>query len=211
MAMQAGVHLAVFDLDGAEALQSEARELAQSVAFLPTTVSAGIDLLLTMARRHEPGRAEQLVDEVAAAVATKPGWHEWLWKLRLSQARAELALACGELESAATYATDCVDQSRAHGRMKYEALALMTRARARQGQHQTREAIADARAAVDAARRALDPALQLATLSTLLDLEGSDELAAEARTIRNRIHAALPGDAMKRRFDSCEIVRRLAS
>jgi hypothetical protein len=174
-------------------------------------VSAGIDLLLTMARRHEPGRAEQLVDEVAAAIATKPGWHEWLWKLRLSQARAELALARGDFEAATADATDCVDQSRAHGRLKYEALGLMTRARARRGQNLARQAIDDARAAVDAARRALDPALQLATLSTLLDLEGSDELAAEARTIRNRIHAALPGEAMKRRFESCEIVRRLAS
>jgi predicted DNA-binding transcriptional regulator YafY len=47
-------------------------------------------------------------------------------------------------------------------------------------------------------------------LSTLLDLEGSDELAAEARSLRSRIHAALP-DAMKRRFEACEIVRRLAS
>ncbi len=75
----------------------------------------------------------------------------------------------------------------------------------------SREAIADARAAVDTARHALDPALQLATLSTPLDLEGSNELAAEARTLPNRIHAALPGDTMKRRFESSEIVRRLAS
>jgi hypothetical protein len=104
-------------------------------------VSVGIDLLLTMARRHEPGRAEQLVDEVVAAIATKPGWHEWLWKLRLSQARAELALARGDFEAATADATDCVDQSRAHGRLKYEALGLMTRARARRGQNLARQAI----------------------------------------------------------------------
>jgi hypothetical protein len=128
----------------------------------------------------------------------------------LSGARAELALARGDLESSAAYATDCVNQSRAHGRLKYEALGLITCACARRGQNLTRQATADARAAADAARRVPDPALQLATLSTLLDLEGSDELAAEARSLRSRIHAALP-DAMKRRFEACEIVRRLAS
>jgi tetratricopeptide (TPR) repeat protein len=208
-AMQAGLHLAIFDFEGAEALQREARELAQSVAFTPTLVSATIDLLLTMARRHEPGQAENYVDQVAVAIATAPGWHEWLWTLRLKQARAELALERGDLDLAASEATMCVDQSRVRGRLKYHALGLITRARARERQARTREAIADARSAVDVARTSLDPALQLAGLSTLLDLEGSDQLAAEALALRDRIRGALPGDAVKRRFDSSEIVQRV--
>ena len=44
IAMQAGMHLAVYDLDGAETLQHEALELARSLAFTPTIVSASIDL-----------------------------------------------------------------------------------------------------------------------------------------------------------------------
>lgn len=88
-------------------------------------------------------------------------------------------------------------------------LSKITRARAREGQARTREAIADARSAVDVARTTLDPALQLASLSTLLDLEGSDQLAAEALSLCDRIRGALPGDAVKRRFDTSEIVQRV--
>jgi hypothetical protein len=208
-AMQAGLHLAIFDFEGAEALQREARELAQSVAFTPTLVSATIDLLLTMARRHEPGQAENYVDQVAVAIAAAPGWHEWLWTLRLKQARAELALARDELDLAASEATMCVDMSRARGRLKYHALGLITRARARAAQARTRDAIADALVAVEVGRKTGDPALQLAALSTLLDLEGSDRLAAEALALCDRIRRALPGDVLKRRFDSSEIVQRI--
>jgi predicted Ser/Thr protein kinase/tetratricopeptide (TPR) repeat protein len=209
MAMQAGLHLAVFDFEGAEALQREARELAQSLAFTPTLVSATIDLLLTFARRNEPGRAENYVDQVAGAIATAPGWHEWLWTLRLRQARAELALARDELDVAASEATTCVDMSRARGRPKYHALGLITRARARHRQARTREAIGDALMAVEVARQSGDPALQLAALSTLLDLEGSDQLVAEALALCDRIRRALPSDVVQRRFDSSEMVQRI--
>jgi tetratricopeptide (TPR) repeat protein len=208
-AMQAGMHLAVFDLEGAEALQSEAREMAQSLSFTPTLVSASIDLLFTMARRHDPGRAERLLSETTASVLSTPGWHEWLWKLRLSQARAELALARDEFDLAVSEATAAVDQSQARGRLKYEALSLVTRALARQRLNRTDAAIADARAAVEVARATVDPALQLRAIVALLNLEGSDELAAEARTLRERIRSALPDETMKRRFDTSELVSQV--
>ena len=95
-----------------EALQSEAREMAQSLLFTPTLVSASIDLLFTMARRHDPGRAERLLSGYTTCERVDtPGWHEWLWKLRLSQARAELALARDEFDLAVSEATAAVDQS----------------------------------------------------------------------------------------------------
>ena len=118
-AMAAGLHLTVFDFEGAEALQSEACELARSVRFVPPIVSAGIDSLLTFARRHEPGRAERLLEETAAAAASTAGWHQWLWQLRLTQARAELALARGAFDEAIATATDSIEQSRARRRPKY--------------------------------------------------------------------------------------------
>src|SRR5437870_13857417 len=62
-AMAAGLHLMVFDFEGAEALQREARELGRSVGFTPSIVSAGIDSLLTFAGRHEPGRAKGFLQE----------------------------------------------------------------------------------------------------------------------------------------------------
>ena len=91
-AMAAGFHLSVFDFEGGVALASEARELGRSAGFLPSVVSAGIDLLLTFARRHDPGRAEGLLPETAAAAVGATGSHRWLWELRLTQVRAELAL-----------------------------------------------------------------------------------------------------------------------
>jgi hypothetical protein len=56
-------------------------------------------------------------------------WHAWLWRLRLAQARAELALARGDAESAITLADAAIDQARGR-RPKYEALGLVTRASA---------------------------------------------------------------------------------
>jgi len=208
MAMQAGMHLAVFDLDGAEQLQWEARELALSVAFPPTSISAAIDLLLTSARRHDPGAVEALLVETETAAAQTPGWHEWLWKLRLRQARAELAFARGDFEQAIADATSSVDQSQRRHRPKYEALGLVTRAAAAHRIGRTRDAIADATAAIEVARRSIDPALELRAIVMLLEVEGSDEWAASARALVAKIRAALPNDTMTRRFDASEVVTR---
>jgi hypothetical protein len=51
-----------------EELAEEARDLACSLSFAPPAVSAGIDLLLNFARRHDVGRAEALIEEVASSV-----------------------------------------------------------------------------------------------------------------------------------------------
>ena len=206
-AMQAGVHLAVYDLDGAETLQHEALELARSLAFTPTIVSASIDLLFTMARRHNPGSAGELLAQTTASVVRTPGWHEWLWTLRLTQARAELALAREEFGDAVAEATAAIHQSRARGRPKYEALGLLTRALARQRLNQTQDAIADAHRAVAVAGDTSDPALQLRALRVVLDLDGSDALALAARTHWDHIHAALPDESMRVAFATADALR----
>ena len=91
--MSAGFHLELFDFKGNEKLAEEAREQARLAGFQPSVVSASLDLVFNFARRGEIGRAERLVEETAAAAATTGGWHQWLWQLRLRQARAELACA----------------------------------------------------------------------------------------------------------------------
>jgi tetratricopeptide (TPR) repeat protein len=209
ISMSAGFHLSVFDFEGAEALQSEARELAESAPWTPTVVMASIDLLLIDARRHEPGRAETLLRKTADQVANTPHWHEWLWKLRLTQTRAELALARGDLDLAAAEARDGSIQSREKRRPKYEALGLITAASALAGLGRTREAIADARRAIVVARQTADPALLLQAIDTLLTLDGDDPLASEARALTGRILAALPDETMRRRFTESEIVQRI--
>src|SRR5207245_9391495 len=104
--------------EGAEARRSQASELPRCVAFTPPIAIARIDSLLTFARLHDPGRAERLLEETAAAAVSTAGWHQWLWELRLTQARAELALARDSFAEAIARATDGVEQSRARGRPK---------------------------------------------------------------------------------------------
>src|SRR6267378_2573258 len=208
-AMAAGLHLTLFDFEGAEALQSEACELARGVDFVPPIVSAGIDSLLTFARLHDPGRAERLLEETAAAAASTAGWHQWLWQLRLTQARAELALARDAVDEAVATATDSIEQSRARGRPKYETLGLITRASGLHTLARTRDAIANAKNAVSVADRTGDPALLLLALDALIGLDGTDELATRARAVTDRIYDSLPDEAMRRCFTESEVVRRI--
>jgi hypothetical protein len=205
--MAAGLRLAVFDYDGAETLQAEACELARTAGFVAPVISAGIDSLLTFARRREPGRAERLLEETAAAAATTANWHQWLWQLRLTQARAELALARGAFADAAAMAADAIAQSRARVRPKYQALGLIVRARALAHLGKTREAIIHARTAVRVARQTADPALLLLGLDALITLDGSDDFASRARQVTRSMYDALP-TADREMFAASEVVRR---
>jgi tetratricopeptide (TPR) repeat protein len=187
------------DLQGAMTRAFEARELAHRVAFEPPLVSAGIDLLMIFARQDEPGQAGTLLDETAKAVQRASGWHAWKWSMRLSQARAELAFARGAWGEAVQAATYVIDQSRSRHRPKYEALGLVTRARAarRLG---ARSAVKDARAAVDTGRRLADPAVLLECLIVLLEIEGTDALLEEARRTAQKIVRAVSVDTLRAAF-----------
>src|SRR5215472_17761115 len=108
------------------------RQIANEAAFVPSQASAGIDLLMSYARQGNPGRAEPLLREVEEAVVSARGWHEWLFRMRLEHARAELALARCDWPTAITCATSVLKQSQAGGRVKYEAAALAVRAQSLQ-------------------------------------------------------------------------------
>jgi len=193
----------------AMALASEARDLGRSAGFLPSVVSAGIDLMLMFARRHDPGRAEALLPETAAAAVGATGTHRWLWESRLTQARAELALARGALDTAVAEASKSISQSRTTGRPKYEALALITRAHALHRIGRTHEAIVDARHSIGVARGTADPVVLLLTLDALLTLDGNDESAGEARALQVRISSALPTDTIRQRFTQSDLAQRV--
>jgi tetratricopeptide (TPR) repeat protein/predicted Ser/Thr protein kinase len=209
MSMSGGFHLSVFDLDGAELIHTEARELARSLNFMPTIVSSAIDLLFVHLRRMDPARAQALLPEVERDVAATPGWHDWLWHGRLKQVRAELALACGNASTAFEDAQAAIEYWRSNGRIKYEALGQVTAARALRALGRTREAIAYARDALAVARRSSDPALVLWTLNVLLALHGDDALAGEARSVSAAIKLELPDESMQRRFDESELVQAI--
>ena len=207
--MSAGFRLSLGDLDGGEAIAHEARELAQRVNFPPSIVSPGIDLLLIAARRGDPGRVEKLFEETMAASKRTPGWHGWLWDVRMCQVRAELAFARGEWEVARLEAIEGIGQSRKCSRRKYEALGLMTRARALQRLERTQEAILDAKLAVAVARSTEDPALLLQALDLLIQIDGDDSLAAEARDVYGRIVDALPEGDLRHRLGAWEVAGRV--
>jgi tetratricopeptide (TPR) repeat protein len=208
--MSAGYRFGLEDYDTAERIQLEARELARSVAFAPSIVSPNIDLLLIAARRQDPGSVEALFLDTVEASRKNPGWHGWLWELRLSQVRAELAFARGEWEAAVAAADEGIDQSRRRTRPKYEALGQVTRAQALARLRRPADAIAAARDAVRIAGAIEDPALLLRALDTLLQLEGDDATALAAKTTSAKIRAALPDETIRRRFDQSGIASRIA-
>jgi tetratricopeptide (TPR) repeat protein len=191
--------LSLGDLNGAMARAFDARDLAHRIAFEPPLVSAGIDLLMIFARQQNPGRADTLLDETAQAVQKASGWHAWKWNMRLSQARAELAYARASWSEAVQAATYVIDQSRARHRPKYEALGLLTRARAahRLG---ARSAVKDASAAVDVGRRLADPAVLLDCVIALLEIDGTDGLLDEARRAAQEVLGAVSEETLRSAF-----------
>jgi hypothetical protein len=210
ISISAGFHLDLGDYATNEALAEEARELARSLNFAPPAVSSGIDLLLNFARRGEVARAEALVGEVAGAVEKAAGWHGWLWSLRLSQARAEIALARAEWDEALRWAGDAIDRSRARQRLKYAVLGLLTRGQALGALGRSSDASADLRRAVDLARTVSDPALLLRASAALLLVDGDDALADEASRAVQQITEGMPAPEMRQRFLATEPARIVA-
>jgi tetratricopeptide (TPR) repeat protein len=194
-------------------LNEEARELARANNFPPAVVSGGIDLLLNYARRLEVGRAEKLIEPTERAVIENGGWHGWLWRIRLAQARAEIALARADWAEAVRSAEECIAQSREKGRIKYELLGRWTRARALDALGRCQEAIAELNGALNPARQLGDPAMFLRIAAALLAIDGSDSLAAEAGATVQQILAVLPDETMRQRFEAADpvrLVRKLA-
>lgn len=182
--MSVAPYLSLGDLDEARVRAIQARDLALRIGFDPPFVSAGIDLLLISARSGTADQTSELLTEVTRSVEKAAGWHAWKWRMRLSQARAELALASGEWKEAAHFAASVIDQSRACGRLKYEALgqAALSHALAQLG---CCDAIDKARAAVLIATRLDDPAVLLECLAALLDIAPDQDILSKAQwTIR---------------------------
>jgi hypothetical protein len=180
----------------------EARALARSLSFAPPAISAGLDLMTNFARRQDVARAEQLIDEVAEAAARATAWHGWLWKIRLGQARAELALARRDWDGALQWSDGAIDESRLRRRVKYEVLGLQTRAAVLHAQGRTRKAIGELRRAVASAKSMGDPAIFLRAAMALLALDGDDALADAAASTATRISQALPDPATRRFFEA---------
>lgn len=210
LAMSAGFHLELFDFKGNEKLAEEAKEQARLAGFRPSEVSASLDLVFNFTRRGDIGRAELLALETANVAAQIGGWHQWLWQMRLQQARAEIACAAGHWRKALRHAELAIGQGRLRSRTKYVVIGLETRGRALAGLGRDVEAINDLRQAVQSARAMGDPAIFLRAATTLLKISGEDSLLQESRATAKRIREELNPE-MRRQFESAESVRMLGA
>jgi tetratricopeptide (TPR) repeat protein len=202
IAMESGCHLELYDFRGAETLAEEARDLARSSNFIGPVVSAGIDLLFNYARRWEPGLAQRLVPEVGAEVERGKGSHEWLWRMRFAQVRAELALAQQNWAEAFTAADEAISRGRATGRVKYIVAGMVVRGQALANQGHRDKALGDLRTAVKRARKLGDPGVFLRAAAALLAVEGDDTVSAEARAVAQQTAASLPTLNLREQFQA---------
>ena len=106
-------------------------------------------------------------------------------------------------------ASAAISESRAHGRLKYEAAGLETRAQALVALGRRTEALGDLYSAGRLARSVGDPALLIRVTVPLIHIDGDDALLSEARATVRQISAALPNDQMRRRFATSQLVQNL--
>jgi hypothetical protein len=148
---------------------------------------------------------------VAGAVEIAASFHGWLWRPRLAEARAEIAVARGAWHEAVRAASAAIVESRVRGRRKYEAAGLHTRARALAALGRTSEAVADLHAALQQTRGTGDSALFVRIAPALLALAGDDALAEEARALVAGVTQSLPDGQLRRSFVTSEPVRAISN
>ena|SRR5215831_9087726 len=91
-------------------------------------------------------------------------------------------------------------------RLKYEALGLATRARARTKLGELPAAIEDAASAVNLARRLADPSVLINALAVHLQIDGNDALLNEARGSVDGVVGALTDERLRQQFLKSENV-----
>ena len=104
-----GVHLELYDLDRAIALCHEGDEVAQRL--FPWPEPRGhclVKLGLAHLQRGEHGAADEFLRR-AWDLLERDAWARWRWHMPLLRARAELALAVGQLDDAWDYASQSLD------------------------------------------------------------------------------------------------------
>lgn len=211
LAMYSGIHLELYDYETARLLAEEARELAHALNFPPALISAGIDLLFNDARCENIGSAEKLVESMGESIKKAAGWHGWLWKMRFSQARAEISLVKKNYEEAMTLCDETLEQSKKTGRVKYHAAALCAKAKALAKQGKKSDALVVMENALKIVRPINDPALFLRTSSAFLSIEQDEDVAREAAASAKQIRESLAGTMLLSRFENAVPMRQITN
>jgi tetratricopeptide (TPR) repeat protein len=200
MNMSSTLYRDVFDTQESRRRNAEAAELGARAGFLIAEVQAGIDLIFADLMEGEPGRAERRWPELWERAQASKGWHQWLMVGRLLEARAEIALATGDVEAAARHADEAVAQSVSVWRLKYETSGRLVLGSALARMGQVEEGVRELRTATDGADRLRHPPAIWQAWSELgraLAASGDDEGAGSAfakadETIRSFAAALAP-------------------
>jgi tetratricopeptide (TPR) repeat protein len=185
----------VGDLAGARELSERALEVTTKAAFPGGQVSARIDLLMLDILGGDLGRAERAVPELMEAAEGTRGWHQWLWTVRLLEARAAIALAAERWEDAVRTAEQAIARGARHGRAKYVCLSRTVHGRALAELGRAEDAATSLRNAMAEAEALGHPPTLWAALSAqavALEHAGAE---AEAERIRARARQAAVGFA----------------
>jgi DNA-binding CsgD family transcriptional regulator/tetratricopeptide (TPR) repeat protein len=200
------VPMEAYDYERAEAFAEEARDLGRASDSLLTVISEGIDLMNIATVRGDLGRAGELASEVEANLDRGGSTHEILWRMRLADAKAGLALTRGQPREASGFAHDALERAREMGRPKYESRALASRGTALARMGRKKEGLAELRAAVEVARPVGDPSMLLRAASAYLAVEPDEALARDARAVADFILPNLPPE-MVAPFQAADPVR----
>jgi class 3 adenylate cyclase/tetratricopeptide (TPR) repeat protein len=173
----------LYDLDEARRRNEHAAELGAQAGFAMAGIQSGIDQVFLDLLEYEPGRADSRMPRLIEQSDAAKGWHQWLIRGRLAEAVAEIALAKGHAEAAATAAQQAIREATAVSRRKYEMAARLVLGRALLQMKEYGRAEAELRVALAGAERLIHPpTLWRAwwSLSEALARTGDDRGAGEA-------------------------------
>lgn len=217
MNIWAGTLREVGDPRRARELNQEAVEAAQRVAFPFPDLQGRIDLLFGQLADGEIGPAERAWPELWEAALRSKGFHFWLMGGRLRTARAEIALALGRAEEAATAAAEAVAAAEGNSRLKYEVTSRVVLGSALGRMGRTEDAVAELRRAHRDADRLGHPptrwraAFALAqTLARMGDDNGAHAVASVAAGTARQFAETLADEHRAKLLGSPRIAEVLA-
>jgi tetratricopeptide (TPR) repeat protein len=198
LSMWGGTYLTLFDYEQAEAFADQAIALGRAVSFMPPVISSSLDLAIIATRRGDLLWARAALADITKPAEAASAWHGWVWRLRIDEIRAEIALRAGEHEVAIEAAARALERAERCGRPRYRVwsrclrgLALAALGRAVGDDFDV--AIADARAL-------REPALILHAMRASLAARPDEALAAEARELARAIAASHPDETTRARL-----------
>jgi len=208
--MTVGNSMDLYDYETARENAEAALDAARTLDFVPTQVSARLDLLLIAVAMGELGAARDGLTDIGEAVARAAGWHGWVWRMRFDLARAQLAAAAGQWDECLALSSETMTQAESTGRRKHHVDALRTHASALVGLGRHAEAVGALRRGLEIARPIGYPSLTLRTSADLLGLADDPVAADEARAAVRMILAELDDPIARERFESSAPVKRVS-